>query len=212
VTLNATVSAVGSTVNAGSVTFQIKTTGATPSNVGSAVTDTSVVDGAASVVYTIPAAALPGVYTIVATYNPSANFIGSSDSSAKFSLLYRFDGFLQPINDTAHQQVCGSVCPISIFKAGSTVPVKFDLKRADGTLVSAVALPTFVGPVKGGPTTDPIDESVYTDPPTAGSTFSNNGGHYQYNWSTKGLQAGFYYRIGAMLDDGTTQYVYIGLK
>ena len=39
-----------------------------------------------------------------------------------------------------------------------------------------------------------------------------NGGHYQYNWSTKGLQAGYYYRIGAKLDDGTTEYVYIGLR
>ncbi len=43
-------------------------------------------------------------------------------------------------------------------------------------------------------------------------TFSLNNGQYQYNWSTKGLKAGYYYRIGAKLDDGTTAYVYIGLK
>ncbi|HEY3335172.1 MAG TPA: PxKF domain-containing protein, partial [Candidatus Limnocylindrales bacterium] len=131
---------------------------------------------------------------------------------ATLTVYYRFDGFLQPINDTAHSQTCGATCPISIFKAGSTIPVKFELKRSDGSIVPANAPPTFTGPVKGGKTTDPVDESAYTELPTPGSSFSLNGGQYQYNWSTKGLQAGYYYRIGAVLDDGTVQYVYIGLR
>ena len=38
------------------------------------------------------------------------------------------------------------------------------------------------------------------------------GGQYIYNWSTKGLAAGFYYRIGVRLDDGATYTVNIGLK
>src|SRR5437773_2546690 len=59
-----------SSVNAGSVTFQVKQ-GA--SNVGSAVTDTSVVAGAASVTYSLPAGTAAGGYTVVATYNPSTN-------------------------------------------------------------------------------------------------------------------------------------------
>jgi hypothetical protein len=66
--------------------------------------------------------------------------------------------------------------------------------------------------VKGGSINAPIDESIYTDPPTPGTSFNANGNFYLYNWSTKGLQAGFYYRIGAQLEDGTTQYVYIALK
>ncbi len=89
--------------------------------------------------------------------------------------------------------------------------MKFDLKRADGTLVSATLLPTFVGPVQSGPMSGPVTETVFTDPPTPGPLFSANGGHYQYNWSTKGIQGGYYYKIGARLDDGTIQYVYIGL-
>jgi hypothetical protein len=154
-----------------------------------------------------------GGHVITAVYGGDVNFNGSTGALlGGQQVSYRFDGFLQPINDTAHELTCGPTCPISIFKAGSTVPVKFDLKRADGTLVSATVLPIFVGPVKGGPTTSPIDEGVYADPPSGGSTFSASGGHYQYNWSTKGLQAGYYYRIGARLDDGTTWYVYIGLR
>ena len=41
------------------------------------------------------------------------------------------------INDTAHTQICGSHCPANIFKGGSTVPVKFQLKDANGNVVYA---------------------------------------------------------------------------
>src|SRR5207237_609780 len=79
VTLSATVSATSSTVNAGTVTFQLKN-GA--SNLGSAVTSGMVSSGAASVTYGVPASPPIGSYTIVATYNPSTNFIGSSANGA----------------------------------------------------------------------------------------------------------------------------------
>src|SRR5437773_8282027 len=73
-------------VNAGSVTFQVKL-GA--SNVGSAVTDTSVVAGAASVTYSLPAGTAVGGYTVVATYNPSTNFQTSSDSTKTLTVAAR---------------------------------------------------------------------------------------------------------------------------
>ena len=204
VTLTATVSAVapGAGMRTGTVTFKDGTT----------VLGSGTLNASGVATYSTSGLAV-GLHVISAVYSGDGNFNTSTGTlSGGQQVSYRFDGFLQPINDTAHQQVCGSVCPISIFKAGSTVPVKFDLKRADGTPVSATSLPVFVGPVQGGPTTAAIDEWVYTDPPTPGGTFSVSGGHYQYNWSTKGLQAGYYYRIGAKLDDGTIQYVYIGLR
>jgi hypothetical protein len=40
--------------------------------------------------------------------------------------------------------------------------------------------------------------------------YTLNGGHYQYNWNTKGVPAGLY-RIFATLNDGTTQSVDICL-
>ena len=46
---------------------------------------------------------------------------------------YRFDGFLQPINDTTYHPEQSP----SVFKGGSTVPVKFQLKKADGTIIQA---------------------------------------------------------------------------
>ena len=39
-----------------------------------------------------------------------------------------------------------------------------------------------------------------------------DGQQYHYNWSTKGFAAGYFWRIGVMLNDGQTYFVYIGLK
>ncbi|MBI3745680.1 MAG: choice-of-anchor C family protein [Chloroflexi bacterium] len=128
------------------------------------------------------------------------------------SVIYRFDGFLQPINDTGHSAICGTPCPVSIFKGGSTIPVKLQLKNASGLVVQAGALPIFLTPDRGASTTAAVDENLYTDPPTSGGTFALNGSQYQYNWSTKGWTIGYYWRIGVKLDDGQIYYVSIGLR
>ena len=76
VTLNATVTpASGPAVNNGSVTFTVKQ-GAT--TIGVATTDTSVVAGAASVNYLLPAGTDAGAYTIEAAYTPGAGFNASN--------------------------------------------------------------------------------------------------------------------------------------
>ena len=52
-------------------------------------------------------------------------------------VLYGWDGFLQPINDTAHALV-----PMSKFKAGQTIPAKFVLD-ATGAVVQQPGTATF---------------------------------------------------------------------
>jgi hypothetical protein len=136
----------------------------------------------------------------------------STSQSIVYHVIYRFDGFLQPINDTAHSQTCGSPCPVSIFKGGSTVPAKFQIKDAKGSVVQAIGRPVWLTPQQGGPTSVPVDESYYSDPGTSGSNYEWDGMQYHYNWKTKGLAAGYYWRIGVTLDDGQTYYVYIGLR
>lgn len=115
--------------------------------------------------------------------------------------------FLQPINDTAHQVGVST----SIFKAGSTVPVKFQLKKADGTVVQAGSLPVWEDPAMGSTTSAAPNEAVYSAPADTTSTFRWDGQQYIYNWKTPS-QSGNYWRIGVKLDDGTTQFVNIGLK
>ena len=76
VTLNATVTpASGPAINSGSVAFTVKQG---PTTIGVATTDASVVDGAASASYLLPAGTAAAGYTIEAAYTPGAGFNTSS--------------------------------------------------------------------------------------------------------------------------------------
>jgi hypothetical protein len=159
---------------------------------------------------------LPVTYTNntnVGTAQASASFAGdathtASSNSKTFTIAYRWDGFLQPINDTAHQIGLS----VSVFKGGSTVPVKFQIKKADGTVVQSATAPLWSTPQLLGAMSTSVDELVYSDPASSGNTFKWDGTQYGYNWSTKGVAAGNWYRISAQLDDGTVQSVVIGLR
>jgi hypothetical protein len=55
---------------------------------------------------------------------------------------------------------------------------------------------------------------VYGATTTPGGVFSWSGAgqQYQYNWSTPKDGAGYFWRIGVALDDGTPQTVSIALR
>ena len=124
--------------------------------------------------------------------------------SVSYRVVYRFDGFAQPLNDPGP--------PLSVFKAGSTVPVAFALKRANGTTIAPVSKPAWIAPLRGARTSAPINEPVSNAKGTSGTSFVLKNGQWTFNWSTKGLSAGYVYRIGVRLDDGTTHYVNVGLR
>jgi hypothetical protein len=128
--------------------------------------------------------------------------------SGTYSIKYRFDGFLQPINDTAHQVGTST----SIFKAGSTVPAKFAVRRADGTAIQLATAPVWLTPVKGSAMTAPVDETVYTASVDSGTTYKYDATAQQYIYNWKTGTGGNYYRIGVKFDDGQTYYVNIGLR
>ena len=90
-----------------------------------------------------PAAALVGSYDITSTFaftsGVQSNYDVQLNTAVKgLVVLYRWDGFLQPINDTAHD-----LGPMSKFKAGQTIPAKFVLKNAAGAVVQQTGIPTF---------------------------------------------------------------------
>ena len=140
--------------------------------------------------------------TLTAGGNYDLTFVGST-----LKIVYGWDGFLQPINDTAHQTGVQQ----SKFKLGQTIPAKFVLKNAAGAVVRQATDPTFtrsgnLGACDSTAATDTTEAAT----PDAGSTFRWDGSQYHYNWSTKTLTAGEY-RIYANLADGTKQYVDICL-
>ncbi len=148
-----------------------------------------------------------GTYATTCSGAASGNY-SSTYLAGSFKVLYGWSGFLQPINDTAHFVNLS----MSVFKAGSTIPVKFQLTNAAGNPVQAGALPQWVTPTVVGTTTAPVDETVYSDPPSTGSTYRWDGQQYIFNWQSPKNDVGKLYRIGVRLDDGKTYYVNIGLK
>jgi hypothetical protein len=134
---------------------------------------------------------------------PAANFV-----KGKLTVTFRWDGFLQPINDTAHTGLYESK-----FKLGQTIPAKFVLKNAQGVVVQQSGPPTFTRSGNNGvcdatAVPDQITDTVVPDPD---AVYAWDGSQYHYNWSTKGLTAGEY-RIYANLADGTKPYVDICLS
>ena len=164
--------------------------------------------GVASCTVTVTGGKANGVGTFTYTATATDKAGNTSTMTGSYQVVYRFDGFLQPINDTAHQ----TGTSISVFKAGSTIPVKFQLKKADGTVVQAITAPVWLTPVKGSSMSLPVDETAYTASGDSGSTYRYDATAQQYIYNWKTGTGGNYYRIGVTLDDGQTYYVNIGLR
>jgi hypothetical protein len=210
---NATVSGIAIDREAPAITLKgitnggVYTLGAVPSASCTAQDDVS---GVASCDVSVSGGRANGVGTRTYTATATDRAGNTTTQTGTYKVIYRYDGFLQPINDTAHQVDTST----SIFKAGSTVPVKFQLKRADGSVVEANDLPAWETPVKGSPTTATVDESLFGAAADSGTTyrFDASARQYIYNWSTAAAAKNYYHRIGVRLDDGQTYFVTIGLR
>ncbi|CEG29338.1 PxKF domain-containing protein [Bacillus sp. B-jedd] len=124
------------------------------------------------------------------------------ESTFNYTVEYNFGGILQPINKDGK----------SIFKAGSTVPVKFQLKDANGNFVSISEAKIYFDKVSNLVTGNE-QEAVSTSAATTGNLFRYDAKDNQYifNLSTKGLPTGTY-QITIKLDDGKFYSVEISLK
>jgi len=170
------------------------------------------VTGAANCTTTATATSGVGTYPITcAIGNLASNtYDFTTFTAGTLAIAYRWDGFLQPINDTAHQIGQG----LSVFKARSSVPVKLQLKKADGTIIQSSIAPVWLAPQQGSVMSVSVDKSTYSDPSASGNIFKWDpvNQQYIYNWSTKGLAAGYWYKVYAQLDDGKTYSVVVGLR
>jgi hypothetical protein len=103
---------------------------------------------------------------------------------------------------------------MSVFKAGSTVPVKFQLKNASGAVVQAASLPIFSVSPLAKCADGAVDESASTTTADTGSTYrwDSTAQQYIYNYKTSSSFSGQCQFIQATLSDGTTHAVYVGYK
>lgn len=113
---------------------------------------------------------------------------------------YAYSGLLQPVNPD------GS----SVFKLGSTVPVKFDLADAAGKAITNAAATIELAKVSTAVDGTVIEEVVAATP-TNGKAFVYTDGHYQYNLATKPLSTGTW-QVRIALDDGAIHRTRISLR
>jgi hypothetical protein len=137
-----------------------------------------------------------GTYTISAIDN-AGNTIEKS-----YKVIYDFGGILQPIKANG----------TSVFKAGSTVPVKFQLKDANGEFITNA-----IASIKVAKWDNIVwgthEEAISTSAATIGNLFRYDAieNQYIFNLSTKGMSSGTYLLV-ITLSDGTTKFTEIGLK
>lgn len=137
VLLSATVAPSGpGTVNEGTVTFAVFN-GAT--QIGTSVTSGTVAAGAASATYVLPANTAAGTHTIQATYNPGADFTGSSDNTHTLtvSLAPTFSA-LAPATGTVGSAYSGTIsisngtAPFMLIS--TTLPGGYNASLGGGTI------------------------------------------------------------------------------
>ncbi len=100
----------------------------------------------------------------------------------------------------------------SKFKLGQTIPVKFQITDAAGTVVQQTGNPTFSRTdYLGACDATAALDTLPSVPADNGAAFGSNGSTYSYNWSTKGITKPGEYRIFANLADNTRRSVDICL-
>ena len=153
-----------------------------------------------------PAGGGVGTYSFAAVATDVAG--NATTVRGSYKVVYRFDGFSAPITDL---RWFGGSIGFAVFRAGTAVPVRVQLKTAAGTPVQGGA-PSFVPAVRAWLTLLPVN-----NPPGAGGASATpfrwdpTTRTWEYLWDTRGMARGYLYRIGATLDDGRTYYAYIGL-
>lgn len=138
------------------------------------------------------------------TYSVTAidNAGNETIQTVTYYVRYVYGGILQPINRD------GS----SIFKLGSTVPVKFQLQDANGNFVANATVKLYLAKISNNVVGDYI-EAISTSRATTDNLFRYDTASNQYifNLGTKTLSTGTW-QLRILLDDGTSKYVVIGLR
>lgn len=164
-------------------------------------TATDAVDGARLVRCTPESGSVfsPGTTTVTCTATDSLG--NAATASFNVSITYAWSGVLRPLNADG----------TSIFKLGSTMPVKFRFTGDSADITNAVAR-LYVARVSDGVAGEEV-EAVSAASAIEGNQFRYDPTSEQYifNWSTRALEMGTY-RLRIELGDQTTNTVLVSLR
>ena len=171
----------------------------TQSYTGSALSPTAATSPSGlDIVWTGAPQTIGGTYPVSATIQ-NANYQGAA--SGTFVVAYTWSDVLQPINADG----------TSIFKRGSTIPVKFMLTGAAAPITTLGAR-IYVAQVSNGVMGSEL-EAASTSAADSGNTFryDASAGQYIFNLNTKGMTQGTW-QIRIDLLDGVTHVVPVSLQ
>ena len=124
--------------------------------------------------------ALGGPYTATVTVSDEDG--GTSASMTKTLVVnYNLSAILQPVNNTGHGQ------SPSVFKYGSTVPVKVEITNCDGSHPSTLDVRVFAVKTSAIPPATGEDEPAVANQADAGNRMRFSDPIYIFNWSTKSV-------------------------
>lgn len=121
------------------------------------------------------------------------------------AVTYRWGGFLAPLTGSA---------PPTVYQAGRTIPVQFQLRDASGAVVPAGSPPAFAASAPFACAAGAVDAVGSTATGDTGSAFrwDSDGQQYLYNDQTDKSLAGQCQTITATLDDGTGHGVTVAFR
>jgi hypothetical protein len=142
-----------------------------------------------------------GQCTVTASQAGDNNHHAAVPVARSFTVAYSWSGVLQPVNND------GS----SVFKAGSTVPIKFQLTGASAT-VTNLAARIYLTSVSNGVLGTEV-EALSQVAADSGNVFRYDpiAGQYVFNLSTRGMTQGTW-RVRVDLLDGTERSVLLSLR
>jgi hypothetical protein len=141
----------------------------------------------------------PGTNTFTLTATDVAG--NTATQTATFTVLYNFGGFLPPVSSDGG----------TVFKLGSTVPVKFRLTDGSGAGVSGAVAHLALQLMSNGLPSGTAVDATPSGGADTGNLFRYDGTQYIFNLSTTALTTGVW-QLQAILDDGTVHTVLIGAK
>lgn len=140
-----------------------------------------------------------GPQTTTATAIDEAGNVATASCTTQ--VQYAYSGLLRPVSPD------GS----SVFKLGSTVPLKFSLVDAAGLPVSGAVARVYLARVDHD-VEGAFVEAVSTSAADSGNAFRETSpGGYQFNLSTRGLTVGTY-SVAVVLDDGVSYALRVSLR
>jgi hypothetical protein len=105
----------------------------------------------------------------------------SDPATASVTVNYNLSGILQPVNDTRNGQ------QPSMFKYGSTVPVKVEITDCDGSHPSNLDVRVYYAKTSSNPPPVGADEGIATNAPDAGNQMRFSDPIYIFNFGTKNI-------------------------